>query len=175
MTTTSGGGAGAKGTGWGLVVLLGALTAFAPMAIDMYLPSLPAIGADLGVDAAYTQITVSAFLAGMAIGQFFYGPASDRLGRKGPILAGVALFVLASCACAMAPSAEFLVAARFVQALGGCAGGVVARAVVRDRFDHTETARMLSLLTLVMGLAPIPSPSALAIPPPGLAKIGEVF
>jgi MFS family permease len=91
MTTTIGGGAGAKGTGWGLVVLLGALTAFAPMAIDMYLPSLPAIGADLGVDAAYTQITVSAFLAGMAIGQFFYGPASDRLGRKGPILAGVAL------------------------------------------------------------------------------------
>jgi len=158
MTTASGGGAGAKGTGWGLVVLLGALTAFAPMGIDMYLPSLPAIGADLGVDTAHTQITVSAFLAGMAIGQFFYGPASDRLGRKGPILAGVALFVLASCACAMAPSAEFLVAARFVQALGGCAGGVVARAVVRDRFDHTETARMLSLLTLVMGLAPILAP-----------------
>ncbi|MFM8940584.1 MAG: multidrug effflux MFS transporter, partial [Phenylobacterium sp.] len=123
-----------------------------------YLPSIPAIGADLGVDAAYTQITVSAFLAGMAIGQFFYGPASDRLGRKGPILAGAALFVVASCACAMAPSAEFLIAARFVQALGGCAGGVVARAVVRDRFDHTETARMLSLLTLVMGLAPILAP-----------------
>ncbi|MFZ4068275.1 MAG: MFS transporter, partial [Phenylobacterium sp.] len=91
MTTASGGGAGAKGTGWGLVVLLGALTAFAPMGIDMYLPSLPAIGDDLGVNAGRTQVTVSAFLAGMAIGQFFYGPASDRLGRKGPILAGVAL------------------------------------------------------------------------------------
>ncbi|MCA6224980.1 MAG: multidrug effflux MFS transporter, partial [Phenylobacterium sp.] len=147
-----------SGTGWGLVVLLGALTAFAPMAIDMYLPSLPAIGADLGVSGAYTQVTVSAFLAGMAIGQFFYGPASDRLGRRGPILAGVALFVLASCACALAPTADFLIAARFVQALGGCAGAVVARAVVRDRFDHTETARMLSLLTLVMGLAPILAP-----------------
>ncbi|MCA6242513.1 MAG: multidrug effflux MFS transporter [Phenylobacterium sp.] len=159
MTGAKGGDAGrSSGTGWGLVVLLGALTAFAPMAIDMYLPSLPAIGADLGVDAASTQITVSAFLAGMAIGQFLYGPASDRLGRKGPILAGAALFVVASCACAMAPSAEFLIAARFVQALGGCAGGVVARAVVRDRFDHTETARMLSLLTLVMGLAPILAP-----------------
>ena len=147
-----------SGTGWGLVVLLGALTAFAPMAIDMYLPSLPAIGADLGVSGAYTQVTVSAFLAGMAIGQFFYGPASDRLGRRGPILAGVALFVLASCACALAPTADFLIAARFVQALGGCAGAVVARAVVRDRFDHTGTARMLSLLTLVMGLAPILAP-----------------
>ncbi|MCA3724460.1 MAG: multidrug effflux MFS transporter [Phenylobacterium sp.] len=147
-----------SGTGWGLVVLLGALTAFAPMGIDMYLPSLPAIGADLGVSGAYTQVTVSAFLAGMAIGQFFYGPASDRLGRRGPILAGVALFVLASCACALAPTADFLIAARFVQALGGCAGAVVARAVVRDRFDHTETARMLSLLTLVMGLAPILAP-----------------
>ena len=158
MTTASEGGERAKGTGWGLVVLLGALTAFAPMGIDMYLPSLPAIGADLGVDAAHTQITVSAFLAGMAIGQFFYGPASDRLGRRGPILAGAGLFVLASCACALAPSAEFLIGARFVQALGGCAGGVVARAVVRDRFDHTETARMLSLLTLVMGLAPILAP-----------------
>lgn len=147
-----------SGTGWGLVVLLGALTAFAPMAIDMYLPSLPAIGADLGVSGAHTQVTVSAFLAGMAIGQFFYGPASDRLGRRGPILAGVALFVLASCACALAPTADFLIAARFVQALGGCAGAVVARAVVRDRFDHTGTARMLSLLTLVMGLAPILAP-----------------
>lgn len=155
---TAGEAARPAGTGWGLVVLLGALTAFAPMGIDMYLPSLPAIGKDLGVDAAHTQITVSAFLAGMAIGQFFYGPASDRLGRRGPILAGAGLFVLASCACALAPSAEFLVAARFVQALGGCAGGVVARAVVRDRFDHTETARMLSLLTLVMGLAPILAP-----------------
>lgn len=154
----AGGAARPSGTGWGLVVLLGALTAFAPMAIDMYLPSLPAIGADLGVSGAYTQVTVSAFLAGMAIGQFFYGPASDRLGRRGPILAGVALFVLASCACALAPTADFLIAARFVQALGGCAGAVVARAVVRDRFDHTETARMLSLLTLVMGLAPILAP-----------------
>ena len=117
MAVEAGSGRAPRST-WGLVVLLGALTAFAPMGIDMYLPSLPAIGADLGVSGARTQVTVSAFLAGMAIGQFFYGPASDRLGRKGPILAGVALFVLASCACALAPSADFLIAARFVQALG---------------------------------------------------------
>lgn len=145
-------------TPWGLVVLLGALTAFAPMSIDMYLPSLPAIGESLGAGAAQTQTTVAAFFAGMAIGQFLYGPASDRFGRRPPILVGVAIYVAASAACALATSIETLIAARFVQALGGCAGGVVARAVVRDRFDHTETARMLSLLTLIMGIAPIVAP-----------------
>ncbi|MBA4012173.1 MAG: Bcr/CflA family drug resistance efflux transporter [Phenylobacterium sp.] len=145
-------------TPWGLVFLLGALTAFAPMSIDMYLPSLPAIGADLRATAAQTQGTVAAFFAGMAIGQFFYGPASDHFGRRGPILVGVAIYVAASIACALATSGDMLIAARFVQALGGCAGGVVARAVVRDRFTHTETARMLSLMTLIMGLAPILAP-----------------
>lgn len=145
-------------TPWGLVVLLGSLTAFAPMSIDMYLPSLPAIGADLHASAGQTQATVAAFFAGMAIGQFIYGPASDRFGRRPPIMVGVAIYVAASIACALSTSPDMLIASRFVQALGGCAGGVVARAVVRDRFDHTETARMLSLLTLIMGLAPILAP-----------------
>lgn len=146
------------GAPWGLVVLLGSLTAMGPLAIDMYLPSLPAIGADLRASASQTQATVAAFLAGMAIGQFFYGPASDRLGRKPPILLGTAIFVAASAACAMAGTAEQLILARFAQALGACAGGVVSRAVVRDRFGHTETARMLSLMMLIMGLAPILAP-----------------
>ena len=145
-------------TPWGLVILLGSLTAFAPMSIDMYLPSLPAIGESLGASAGQTQATVAAFFAGMAIGQFVYGPASDRFGRRAPILVGIAIFIGASIVCALATSPEVLIGARFVQALGGCAGGVVSRAIVRDRFNHTETARMLSLMMLIMGLAPILAP-----------------
>ena len=145
-------------TPWGLVFLLGSLTAFAPMSIDMYLPALPSIGSSLGATPEATQSTLAAFLIGMALGQFAYGPASDRFGRRGPILVGIAVYVVASVWCALTTSVESLMLARFVQALGGCAGAVVARAVVRDQFSHTETARMLSLLTLVMGVAPIVAP-----------------
>src|SRR6478735_1489027 len=119
-------------TPWGLVILLGSLTAMGPLAIDMYLPSLPAIGAALQADPSQTQATVATFLAGMAIGQLIYGPASDRLGRRGPILFGVAVFVLASVGCALATTVDQLLLGRFIQALGACAGGVVVRAVVRD-------------------------------------------
>jgi DHA1 family bicyclomycin/chloramphenicol resistance-like MFS transporter len=145
-------------TPWGLVVLLGSLTAMGPLAIDMYLSSLPAIGRSLSATPAQTQGTVAAFLAGMAIGQVFYGPASDRVGRRAPILLGIVIFTLASAGCALAATPEQLLVGRFVQALGACAGGVVSRAVVRDRFNHTETARMLSLMMLIMGLAPILAP-----------------
>ncbi len=146
-------------TPWGLVSLLGALTAMGALAIDMYLPSLPAIGVDLHASPAETQSTLAAFLVGLAFGQLLFGPASDRLGRKPAILCGVAIYVLASAGCALATSAGWLIAMRLVQALGACAGGVVSRAVVRDRFDHVETARTLSLMMLIMGLAPIFAPS----------------
>lgn len=149
---------GREPTPWGLVVLLGSLTAMGALAIDMYLPSLPSIGADLHASSSQTQGTVAAFLTGMAIGQLLYGPASDRLGRRPPMLFGIAVFVLGSIACALAASAPLLIGARFIQALGACSGGVVARAMVRDRFGHVETARMLSLLMLIMGLAPILAP-----------------
>lgn len=145
-------------TPWGLVILLGSLTAMGPMAIDMYLPSLPAIAAGLHAAPGEAQATVSAFLAGMAVGQLIYGPAADRLGRRPPILLGALIYVAASIGCGFATSPSLLIGGRFVQALGACAGGVVARAVVRDRFGHTETARMLSLLMLIMGLAPILAP-----------------
>lgn len=145
-------------TPWGLVILLGAMTAFAPMSIDMYLSSLPSIGRSLHAGADQTQTTLAAFFAGMAIGQIIYGPASDRFGRRLPLLVGVAVFVVASAVCALAPNIETLIAARFVQALGGCAGAVIARAVVRDRFSHADTARVLSLMTLIMGLAPVLAP-----------------
>ena len=143
---------------WRLVLLLGALTAFAPMSIDMYLSSLPSIGRTLSAGPNDTQATLAAFFAGMAIGQVFYGPASDRFGRRLPLLVGIGVFIAASVVCALAPNIQTLIAARFVQALGGCAGAVIARAVVRDRFSHTDTARVLSLMTLIMGLAPVLAP-----------------
>jgi len=143
-----------------MVILLGALTAFGAMSIDMYLPSLPAIGAGFHTTTGAAQSTLASFFIGLSIGQFFYGPASDRWGRRWPLFAGVAVYVAASAWCALAPSLPSLVAARFLQALGGCAGPVIARAVVRDRFDHRASARILSQLMLVMGLAPVLAPVA---------------
>jgi DHA1 family bicyclomycin/chloramphenicol resistance-like MFS transporter len=138
--------------------MLGSLAGFAPMSLDLYLPSLPQIGERLQATAGETQGTVAAFVFGMAIGQLFYGPASDRLGRRPPLLLGIGIYIAASVVCALASNIETLLAARFVQALGGCAGSVVARAIVRDRFSAQETARMLSLMMLIMGVAPILAP-----------------
>ena len=148
----------ARATPWGLVILLGALTAFAPMSIDMYLPSLPAIATSLNGSLDAAQATVAVFFAGLALGQLAYGPASDLFGRRPALFVGITVYVLASALCAMSTSMEMLTGARLLQALGGCAGVVIARAVVRDRFDHIDSARIFSLLALVMGLAPILAP-----------------
>jgi MFS transporter, DHA1 family, multidrug resistance protein len=143
-----------------LTFLLGALTAFAPMSIDMYLPSLPTLERAFSTDAASVQLTLAAFFVGLALGQVFYGPLVDRFGRRMPLYAGTTLYVLASAGCALAPGVHSLIALRFAEAIGGCAGVVVARAVVRDLFDERESARMFSLMMLVMGIAPILAPLA---------------
>lgn len=145
-------------TDWALVALLGALTAFGALSIDMYLPALPSIEHGFHVREGAGQITLAAFFSGLAIGQFAYGPASDRWGRRGPLFLGVGLYVAASVVCALAPSLAVLAIARFVQGLGACSGGVIGRAIARDRFDHRGAARVLSQLMLVMGLAPIFAP-----------------
>jgi DHA1 family bicyclomycin/chloramphenicol resistance-like MFS transporter len=135
------------------------LTAFGAVTIDLYLPTLPVIARDFVVSPATVQLTFSAFFIGMALGQLVYGPVSDRVGRRPAILTGCLVYVIASLACAFAPSVDWLIAGRFAQALGCCAGMVVARAVVRDRYDHRDSARIFSLLTLVLAVAPLVAPT----------------
>lgn len=141
-----------------ILLILGALSAFGPMAIDFYLPSFPALAQAFGTDVEHVQLSLSAYFAGLAIGQLLYGPLADRYGRRKPLLLGVSIFTLASLACAYAPNLEWLIGARFVQALGGCAGMVISRAVVRDLCDPIAAAKAFSQLMLVMGLAPILAP-----------------
>lgn len=141
-----------------IILILGALTAFGPLAIDFYLPGFPAMAAAFGTDEKHVQLTLASYFLGLSIGQLIYGPLADRFGRRVPLLCGVALFTLASLACAYAPTLDWLVAARFIQALGGCAGMVIARAVVSDKCDAVGSAKVFSQLMLVMGLAPILAP-----------------
>lgn len=143
----------------GEIILLGSLTAFGAVTIDLYLPTLPAIAREYRVSSGAVQLTLSAFFVGMAVGQLFFGPLSDRIGRRPVVLFGCVVYVLASLACALAPSIEALVAGRFVQALGCCAAMVVARAIVRDRYDHAESARIFSLMMLVLAIAPLAAPT----------------
>ncbi len=147
----------------GLVILLGALTAFGAISIDLYLPALPAIAHHFGAPVAAAQITMSSFLAGMAVGQLVFGPLSDRVGRRMPLIGGAILYAIASLALALSPSIELMAAGRFVQAIGACAGAVIARAVVRDRFDMQESARIFSLMFLVLAVAPMLAPSLGAV------------
>ncbi|XXF80326.1 multidrug effflux MFS transporter [Myxococcaceae bacterium GXIMD 01537] len=142
-----------------LMLVLGSLTAFAPLSIDMYLPALPTLQGELATSASAVQLTLAAFMAGLGVGQLAYGPLSDRFGRKAPLAAGIVLYILASAACALAPSIQWLIALRFLQAVGGAAGPVIARAVVRDLYGGREAARVLSLLMLTMGAAPIFAPT----------------
>lgn len=141
-----------------LALVLGILSAFGPLSIDMYLPGLPTIAREFGADPASTQLTLSLFLLGTALGQTIYGPLSDRFGRRVPLLVGCGLYAAASLGCALTPSIGGLIWLRLLQALGGCVGMVISRSVVRDLFDARESARMYSFLMLVMGVAPITAP-----------------
>nr|WP_031465933.1 Bcr/CflA family multidrug efflux MFS transporter [Sciscionella sp. SE31] len=139
-------------------LILGALTAFAPLSIDMYLPALPALRNEFHSSESLVQLTLTACVIGLGVGQLIAGPLSDSLGRRRPLLVGLGIYALASLACAFAPSVPALIGLRLVQALAGSAGLVIARAVVRDLFSGKAMAKFFSMLMLVNGLAPILAP-----------------
>jgi DHA1 family bicyclomycin/chloramphenicol resistance-like MFS transporter len=141
-----------------MTVVLALLTALGPMSTDMYLPSLPDMAHDLTTDPAGVQLTLSAFLFGFAVGQFAYGPVSDRLGRRKVLLFGLGLYILASAICALAPNIQALVAARFLQALGASGPIVLARAMVRDLYAREQAGRLLSQMAMIMGVVPAIAP-----------------
>ncbi|MER6333697.1 multidrug effflux MFS transporter [Streptomyces sp. NPDC001034] len=148
----------ARRAGLLVTLVLGGLTATPPLAMDMYLPSLPEVTGSLHAPAATVQLTLTACLLGMALGQLVVGPMSDRWGRRRPLLTGLAVNLVATALCAAAPSIETLVAFRLVQGLAGAAGIVIARAVVRDLYDGVAMARFFSTLMLVSGVAPVVAP-----------------
>ena len=142
--------------GW--LILMAALTAMGALAIDMYLPSFAFIARDLGVDSGKVQLSLSTFLIGLALGQMFYGPISDRFGRKPPLYFGITLYMLSALGCIFVQHIEALLLLRLLQGLGGSAGMVIPRAVVRDKMGAEGAARAFSMLMLVFGLAPILAP-----------------
>jgi len=142
----------------GTLALLGALSSFGPLSMDMYLPSTPTIAANLHASQLLVQLTLSGCLAGLAVGQLVAGPLSDGLGRKRPLLAALVAFTLLSVACAAAPDIGALIVFRFLQGMAGAGGVVLSLAIVRDQYSGTELARVLGSLMLVFGLAPVLAP-----------------
>jgi DHA1 family bicyclomycin/chloramphenicol resistance-like MFS transporter len=142
-----------------IILILGALSTVSPFSIDMYLPAFPQIASDLNTTQAEISLSVSGYFIGLACGQLFYGPLLDRFGRKPPLYGGLSLFVLASIGCATARSPEMFIAFRLLQAVGGCGAGVGALAMVRDFFPVEESAKIISLLMLVISVSPLFAPS----------------
>lgn len=142
-----------------ILLTLGLLTALAPFSIDMYLPAFPDIAKGLGVSIETIQLSLASYFVGLSVGQLLAGPLSDRFGRKPPLLGGLLLYTLVSVACSFAATAYWLISLRFFQALGGCVGVVVSRAIVSDLYPVKERAGIFSTLMLVMGVAPIVAPS----------------
>ena len=142
-----------------LIILLGMLSAVGPLSTDMYLPAFPALESDLGSGSGSAQITLAAWFAGLAAGQFSQGPASDRWGRRAPLLAGLAIYTVGSIGCAASHDIWSFSACRFLAAVGGSAGMVIPRAIVRDVATGNGGARLMSQLTLVLGVVPVLAPS----------------
>ncbi|QIO06662.1 multidrug effflux MFS transporter [Acinetobacter shaoyimingii] len=140
------------------IMLLAMLTSLGPLSIDMYLPALPQMANDFQVSTQQIANTLPAYFFGLALGQLFYGPISDRIGRKKPLYFGLMLYVVASLICVVAPDDWSLIFARVLQALGGCVGVVMARAAIRDRLDLQGSAQAFSTMMIVMGVAPITAP-----------------
>lgn len=145
-------------SGIAMVVALGVMSSFGPLSIDLYLPALPQVARDLGVSPGGVALTLTSCTLGLGVGQLIVGPLSDRWGRRRPLVAGSVLFTVFSLVCAVAQTLPLLVAARFVQALGGSAGIVLARAVARDLRSGAELVRLFSLMLAVNGLAPVLAP-----------------
>ncbi|MFX3636470.1 MAG: multidrug effflux MFS transporter [Candidatus Pristimantibacillus sp.] len=143
-----------------MAVLLGSLSAFGPLSIDMYLPSLPQLAGDFAADTSMAQLSLTACMLGISFGQLLVGPLSDVHGRKKPLLIGLVLYAIASILCVVSPSIETFVLMRFLQGLGGAAGIVISRAIVRDMYEGAEMTKFFSLLMLVNGVAPIAAPIA---------------
>lgn len=141
------------------VLILGALCTISPFSIDMYLPGFPAIAKDLDTTIDQIQLSITSYLIGISIGQLFYGPLLDRFGRKIPLYTGLAIYILASLACAFTTSVDALITMRFIQAIGGCAGMVAAQALVRDLFPVNKSAQAFSLLVLVIAVSPMVAPT----------------
>lgn len=141
-----------------LVVILATLSVITPLGIDMYLPALPSMAKFYGATDSDAQFTLSTYFLGFAIGQAFYGPIADRFGRIPPLYFGMTVYSLASLGCIFAPSIDALAGFRFLQALGGCAGSVLSRAMVRDLFTGADAVRVFSRVLLVFGLGPILAP-----------------
>jgi DHA1 family bicyclomycin/chloramphenicol resistance-like MFS transporter len=144
--------------GWRLVALIGSLSIFGPLCIDMYLPALPQMHGQLHAGASSVQLTLTGCLLGISLGQLLIGPVSDRLGHRPPLLAGIAAFICSSAACALAPDIYVLTVCRVIQGVGGAAGIVIARSIVRDLHSGLGLVRFLSTLMLATGLGPLVAP-----------------
>lgn len=140
------------------IPMLAILSAFAPITTDMYLPAFGQLAQEFGVDSGRIQGTLTAFFIGMAVGQLMYGPLIDRYGRRKPLIAGITLYLVATLGCLLTTDVEVFSGFRLLQAVGGCVGMIVARAVVQDLFEPQEIARTMSLLMMVVALAPAAAP-----------------